>query len=186
MPDVRAFNIEAFKARFGDGAKNSLFYYQPNWPEALDADIDEEDAVYLVRTVTMPSTTLEEATLNWQGFDWKYPGKHTYNPITISFNVDLNAKIRMLFEKWSNLAHNPINNFYSTHDVFMKDQVLQMIGYEGNVILEFTLRSAWPQEVAQISMDYSSTEVAQFDITFSYLYHEVSFNERGGLQTTLT
>jgi hypothetical protein len=35
MPDVRAFNIEAFKARFGDGAKSSLFYYQPQWPAAL-------------------------------------------------------------------------------------------------------------------------------------------------------
>jgi hypothetical protein len=185
MPDVRAFNIEAFKARFGDGAKASLFYYQPNWPGALNADIEEEDAIYLVRTAQMPSTTLEEQTLNWQGFDWKYPGKHTYAPITVTFNVDLNARIRMLFEKWSNLAHNPTSNFYTTHDVFMADQVLQMIGYEGQVILEFTLRDAWPQEVAQIAMDYASTEVAQFDVTFSYQYHEVSFNEKGGLQTTL-
>lgn len=186
MPDVRAFNIEAFKARFGDGAKSSLFYYQPNWPGALDADLGEEDAVYLVKTSQLPSTTLEEVTLNWQGFDWKYPGKHTYTGVTITFNVDIEAKIRMLFEKWSNLAHNPVTNFYNTHNVFMADQKLQMIGFQGQVILEFTLHDAWPQEIAQITMDYSSTEVATFDVTFTYSYHEVSFNETGGLITSLT
>jgi hypothetical protein len=71
MPDVRSFNIEAFKARFGDGAKSSLFYYQPQWPGALAASVNQEDAIYLVKTATLPSTTLEEVSLNWQGFDWK-------------------------------------------------------------------------------------------------------------------
>lgn len=181
MPDVRAFNIEAFKARFGDGAKASLFYYQPTWPSGLsDTDISQEDAIYLVRTLQMPSTTLEEGVLNWQGFDWKYATKHTYADITITFNVDIDAKIRMLFEKWSNVAHEPSTNFYSLHADYMADQRLQMIGFEGQVILEFTLHDAWPKEVSQITMDYSTPEVAQFDVTYTYSYHEVSFNETGG------
>ena len=184
MPDVRAFNIEAFKARFGDGAKTSLFYYQPQWPGGLQADVNQQDAIYLVRTATIPSTTLEEVPLQWQGFDWKIAGKHTYNDITVGFNVDLNAKVRKVFEEWSNLIHNPATNFYATHDQYMSDQTLQMIGYSGEVILEFLIHDAWPKEVAQITMDYPSTEVAQFDVTFTYSYHEVSFSETGGLQTT--
>lgn len=184
MPDIRAFNIEAFKAKFGDGAKSSLFYYQPSWPGALDAPLSEEDTVYLVKTATMPSTTLEEVTLNWQGFDWKFAGKHTYTDVTITFNVDLNAKVRMLFERWSNLIHNPLNNFYTVHSEHMQDQRMQMVGYQGQVILEFTLHDAWPKEVAQISMDYSSTEIATFDVTFTYSYHEVQFSETGGTPNT--
>jgi hypothetical protein len=182
MPDVRSFNIEAFKARFGDGAKSSLFYYQPQWPGGLVADLTQEDAIYLVKTAQMPSTALEEVTLNWQGFDWKFPGKHTYTDFVVTFNVDLDAKVRSTFEKWSNLCHNPVDNFYSTHDVFMSDQTLQMIGYEGQVILEFTIHDAWPKEISQIQMDYSSTEVATFDVTFTYSYHEVAFTETGGKQ----
>lgn len=181
MPDVRAFNIEAFKARFGDGAKSSLFYYQPQWP-AIDFDVNQQDAIYLVKTAQMPSTALEEVVLNWQGFDWKFPGKHTYTDVVITFNVDLDAKIRNTFEKWSNLAHNPVTNFYATHDQYMVDQRLQMIGYEGQVILEFVLHDAWPKEVSQITMDYASTEIATFDVTFTYSYHELSFTETGGAQ----
>jgi hypothetical protein len=179
MPDTRAFNIEAFKAKFGDGAKASLFYYQPQWPGALNADINQQDAIYLVKTAQMPSTTLEEGVLNWQGFDWKYATKHTYTDITITFNVDKEAKIRQTFENWSNLCHDPVTNFYATHDIYMIDQRLQMIGYNGNVILEFTLVSAWPKEVSQITMDYATSEVATFDVTFSYQYHLTSYTETG-------
>jgi hypothetical protein len=180
MPDVRAFNIEAFKSRFGDGAKTSLFYYQPQWPAGLQPDVSQEDAIYLVKTATMPSSTLEEVILAWQGFDWKFPGKHTFTDVNITFNVDKDAKIRQTFEKWINLCHDPVTNFYSTHDVFMEDQRLQMLGYEGQVILEFTLHDAWPKEVTQITMDYQTTEIATFDVMFSYSYHETSFTETGG------
>lgn len=179
MPDVRSFNIEAFKARFGDGAKASLFYYQPQWPAGLDADVNQQDAIFLVKTAQMPSTVLEEVILNWQGFDWKFPGKHTYTDVTVTFNVDKDAKIRETFEKWSNLAHDPVTNFYATHDVYMSDQRLQMIGYNGEVILEFTLHDAWPKEISQIAYDMASTEVATFDVTFTYTYHETSFTETG-------
>ena len=182
MPDVRAFNIEAYKAKFGDGAKSSLFYYQPQWPTGLTSpDVTQEDAIYLVKTAQMPSTTLEEVVLNWQGFDWKFPGKHTYTDVVITFNVDLEAKIRNTFENWSNVCHDPVTNFYSVHTDYMADQKLQMIGYDGQVILEYSLRDAWCKEISQIAMDYASTEVAQFDVTFSYSYHELQFNETGGV-----
>lgn len=184
MPDPRSFNIEAFKANFGDGAKSSLFYYQPSWPPVVDAPLTEEETIYLVKTATMPSTTLEEVVINWQGFDWKFAGKHTYNDITISFNVDFRAKVRMLFERWSNSIHNPTTNFYTVHSEHMRDQRLQMLGYEGQVIMEFILHDCWPKEIGQISMDYSTTDVANFDVTYSYSYHEVSFSETGGTPST--
>jgi hypothetical protein len=180
MPDTRAFNIEAFKAKFGDGAKASLFYFQPQWPGGIQADVAQQDAIYMVKAAQMPSTILEEAMLNWQGFDWKYPTKHTYADVVITFYVDLKAKIRKLFENWSNLIHDPETNFWATHDEYMVDQRLQMVGYQGEVILEFVLHNAWPKELAQITMDYSTSEVATFDVTFSYTYHTVSFNETGG------
>jgi len=182
MPETNAFNIEAFKAKFGDGAKTSLFYFQPQWPGSLAPDVSQQDAIYMVKTAQMPSTQLEEVVLNWQGFDWKFPGKHTYTDVVVTFNVDLKAKIRNTFEKWSNLCHDPKTNVYSTHNIFMVDQKLKMVGYDGVVILEFTLHDAWPKEVSQITMDYASTEVATFDVTFTYSYHTLEFTETGGVQ----
>jgi len=179
MPEAQLFTIEGFKSKFGDGAKLSLFYYRPNWPGGITQEINENDAIYLVKTATMPSTTLEETTLNWQGYDWKFAAKHTYSDVTINFNVDKEAKIRMLFEDWSNYIHDPVTNNYEVVANYMADQKLQMLGYDGDVIMEFTLHHAWPKEVGQLSYDYASTEVAAFDVTFSYIYHTVSLTGTG-------
>lgn len=181
MPGLESFNIEQYKARFGDGAKASLFYYTPNWPAGLTNFVTPEDAMYLVRSATMPSSTRDEGVLNWQGFDYKYATKSTYSDITISFNVDVSALIRMQFEQWLNLIHNPVDNTYALSFQYMATQTMQMISYVGTNLLEFTLHHAWPKEVAQIAMDYSTSEVATFDVTFAYQYHTISTAETGGL-----
>ena len=111
--------------------------------------------------------------------DWKFAGKHTYTDITITFNVDKKAEVRETFEQWSNLVHDPETNFFGTHDTYMIDQKLQMLGYQGEVILEFNIHDAWPKEISQVTMDHSSTEIATFDVSFTYSYHTLSFTETG-------
>jgi len=180
MPSLDSFNIEKFKAKFGDGAKGSLFYFQPQWPAGVQTSLSPEDVVYLVKAATIPDTTLEEATISWQGFDYKYATKHTYADLTVTFYVDLQAKVRMLFENWSNLVHNPLTNVWSTTSEYMVDQKLQMVGYQGQTIMEFTMHHAYPKDIGTIAMDYSTNEYLTFDVTFSYLYHTLSFNETGG------
>ena len=93
MPALDSFNIEKFKSKFGDGAKASLFYFQPQWPADVTTSLSPEDTVYLVKTATIPNTALEEGTLNWQGFDYKFATKHTYADLAVTFNVDLDAKV---------------------------------------------------------------------------------------------
>ena len=61
----------------------------------------------------------------------------------------------------------------------MIDQKLQMLGYQGEVILEFNIHDAWPKEISQVTMDHSSTEIATFDVSFTYSYHNLSFTETG-------
>jgi len=174
-----AFSINDFKANFGDGAKSNLFYFKPQFPPGV-AEMTPDQAMYLVKTTQFPSTTLDEIVVPWQGMDYKLAGKHTYSDITITFNVDYNAKIRMLFEEWSNKAHDPRSNEYGLHSDYQADQILQMLGHNGIVILEAKLIHAWPKEVGQITLDYGTAEIATFDVTWTYSYHELSFEATGG------
>lgn len=184
MPEVDAFNIEKFKSKFGDGAKGGLFYFRPAWPTSISADVTSTDAIYLVKTATAPTTTLAEEILAWQGMDYKYAAKRTYGDLAVTFNVDIDAKIRMTFEKWSNFIHDPSTNLRSKSGDYMVDQKLQMVGYDGQVILEFTLHHAWPKEIGSIALDYASADTVTFDVTFAYIYHTLSFSETGGVSNT--
>lgn len=178
MVDVN-FNLEAFKAGFGDGARSNLFYYVPNFPGGVDEGLGS-NARFLVKSTSLPETTITEAIVSWQGFDFKYGAKHEFSDFTVTFNVDIKAKIRTAFEKWVNeKIHDPETNEYFPFDQYMLDQRLQLLGFDGSVIKEYTLHDAWPKMIGAITLDYATTDIATFDVTFVYSYHTISESGTG-------
>jgi hypothetical protein len=167
------FDIEAFRSSFKGGAKSYLFYYIPNMPAGI-TDLTRDDVTYLVRTTALPETTLEETIVNWQGMDFKFPAKSTFADFTVTFNVDVEAKVRKMFEEWTKLIHNPETNVYGSLEEIMRDQTLRLLDYSGNSIMEYKLMYAWPKTIGAVTLDYASTETAQFDVTFSYIYHKTT------------
>lgn len=175
------FTIDGFKSNFRDGQRANLFYYLPNFPGfAKTGDMDDNRATYLVKSTSLPETTLDEIMLNWQGYDFPFAGKHTFAELSVSFLMDLDTYIRQNFENWINKIHNPITNEYALINEYMLDQRLQLLGNDGEPVLEFTLHDAWPKSVGAASIDYSTNEITTFDVTFRYVYHTVSDTATGG------
>ena len=175
MPD---FDINGYIGYFKGGARSNLFYFKPQFPAAIPIDMSKQ-GIFLVRTATTPDSTLEQIITSWQGFDYKMGGKHTFSDITITFNVDLDAKIRLAYERWIELIHTPETNFYALPSEYMEDQYLEMLDYQGNVIMQYQIYQAFPTTISQISLDYATVDVAQFDVTFTYQYHTVSETAKG-------
>lgn len=174
------FTIDGFKSNFRDGHRSNLWYFLPNFPsDVISGDMNNDRSVYLVKTTSMPSSTLEEVLLNWQGFDFPIASKHTFADLTVTFNTDHDALIRQNFEKWINKIHDPVTNEYALLSEYMMDQRLQLLGYNGEPVLEFTLHDAWPKDIAQAALDYASTEITVFDVIFRYSYHTVSDTATG-------
>ena len=166
------FDIESFKANFEGGARSYLFYYRPNFPVGVSVT-DTDKVTYLVRTASLPATNIEEGVMNWQGFDFKFGTKSTFEDMTITFSVDIKAKVRRVWEDWMKLIHNPLTNKFGRINSYMAlgDQRLQLLDYDGTPVMEYKLHLAWPKTVGAVTLDYASTEVAQFDVTLSYAYH---------------
>ena len=165
---ITGFNINDFKSNFEGGARAYLFMYKPNLP------VTTVDSKYLVRASTFPETTVEEILVQWQGIDYKLAGKQTFTDFTITFNVDLKAAIRDDFEEWTKMIHNvPGDHKYGKPSDYSRNQDLVLLDYEGNEMMNVKLVDAWPKSVAAITLDYSSMDVMQFDVTFAYLYHEI-------------
>jgi hypothetical protein len=176
-----SFTIDGFKSNFRDGQRSNLFYYLPNFPTfAQVGDMNNQRSMYLVKSTSLPESTLEEIMLNWQGYDFPFAGKHTFAELSVSFLMDLDTYIRQNFENWINKIHNPITNEYALINEYMLDQRLQLLGNDGEPVLEFTLHDAWPKSVGTASLDYGTSEIATFDVTFRYVYHTVSDRPTGG------
>ena len=169
------FNLESFKANFTGGARSYLFYYLPRFPGGIAiGGMNEEKVTYLVRATSLPENTLEEGMVQWQGFDFKFATKHTYTDFTVTFNVDRKAQIRALFEAWINKIHNPETNVFAPLAEYLIDQRIQLLDYDGTAIQTYTLYNTWVKTVGPVTLDYSATDVAQFDVTFTYSHHAVT------------
>lgn len=166
-----AFNLESFKANFKGGARSYLFYFLPSFPSIASEGMTTESASYLVRMTSLPENTFEEGIVNWQGYDFKYASKHTFTPIEVEFNVDRNANIRKIFENWFDLIHNSESNRWAPLEEYMVDQTIFLLDYDGVPVMEYKLKYAWPSMLGPVTLDYASTEIAIFSVTFTYAYH---------------
>jgi hypothetical protein len=166
---TEGFNLDQFRAKFLGGARSYLFYFRPMFPSSFG--ITTEDAQYLVRTTSLPESTLTPITVPWQGQDYKIFGKHEFADLTVTFNVDVKSKIRLAYESWSHYIHDPETNIYEMPDNYMADQILYLLDYNGDPIMTYKLFGAWPSSIGAITLAYDTVDIAQFDVTFAYQRH---------------
>ncbi|MFA5196796.1 MAG: phage tail protein [Bacteroidales bacterium] len=167
---MASIDIDSYRANFNGGAKAFMFYYKPIFPGEVTA-VDTEKSTYLVRSTTLPETTIEEITTNWQGFDYRFAGKYTYSDWTVTFNCDSKSDVHVAFGDWMRMIHDPTSNIYTEPNTYMVEQELHLLGVDGLPIQKYKLYGAWPKSIGPITLDYATNDVCTFDITFSYVYH---------------
>lgn len=168
------FDIESFRSHFKAGARQYLFYVEPKFPASIQP-ADRETPTYLVRTSSLPASSIEPTTINWQGFDFKMGGKSVFNEWTVEYNVDQEARIRQYFIDWMKLIHDPETNIYGKFDDYMVNyQDVQLLSLNGQKsVMTYKLHGIWPSEIGEIILDYAGTEIATFNVTYTYQYHTV-------------
>jgi len=166
------FSIEDFKSNFKWGARAHLFYFVPNFPTGLTtASNANRGYPYMVKSTSLPQTSIEEIAVPWQGYDYKIPGKRTFDDFTVTFNVDTKNNIRNAYEEWMNKMINPSTNVREVNETaIMVDQTLTLVDGTGQSFATYTLHNAWPQMVGTATLDYGTTEILSFEVTFKYQY----------------
>lgn len=166
-----AFSIDAFRANFANAARQYLFYVGLNIPVS---GISTTKAMYLVRSASIPAKSVEKKEIAWQGYRMPFGGVTTHEDWTVTFMVDPKAQIHQAMVNWSNLVHDPATNIHGLPSSYMADQRVQLLTPTtgSTSITEVKLIGAWPQNVGPIELNYDNTEIATFQVTFSYVRHE--------------
>jgi len=164
------FNLNAFKSTYRDFARGYLFYAKINSNTYFN-DVNS----YLVKTTSLPATTIDEIEANWQGHKYKLASTPTYDDLTITFNVDVFSDIHTKMMRWSTYLNNPVDNMHGMpgSGIYFSDITLKHLNGQGATIKTYILNDAWPKTVGEISLDHTSKEVSSFDVTFTYQYHTI-------------
>ena len=165
---MAGFNLDSFIADNRDFARGYTFY----------ASIQSRDGEFgkkLVKSSKLPTSTIPAADVNWQGNKYKIGTTQEYGDFTITYNVDPADKIRRIYLQWMNDVHNVQNNIHGDPSTYMQDITLEHLSHRTGIsIMVYTLVYAWPSSVGELGLDYGTKEVATFDVTFNYQWHEVS------------
>jgi hypothetical protein len=134
----------------------------------------ENDMVaYHVRSTSLPGITFDERTVEWPGLAFKYAGTLSYSDWTVSFNIDEDGKLLQKFNKWQSMIGNTGNGKRGSIRDYMVDQEVHLLSYSGDTTTSYKMYGCWPKTVGDTQLDYSSNELANFEVTFSYQRYDI-------------
>jgi len=168
-------NINDFKAKLaGGGARPNQFKVTMPFPGYAQVGGEIEELAFLCKITQLPAMTVGMVTVPFRGRQIKIAGDRTYADWTITVINDTNFKLRNAFERWQNGINNATDGEGLTNPAdYQVDAFVDQLDRNGATIKSYTLRGAYPIDIAQIELDYGNNDaIEEFQVTFNYQYFE--------------
>lgn len=138
-------------------------------------------------TFTRPSVSYEEVQLDRYNSRVYVPGKHTFEPLTITIEDDVtnraSAAIQQQLERQQRLigANGPWLNTEATAFAFKFGTQLEMLGGNEEVVEQWKYEGCYLSAVDWTDLDYSTGEkvTIQLTIRFDHVHHNLLANVTG-------
>jgi len=168
-------NINDFKAKLaGGGARANQFKVTMPFPGYASVGGEIEDLAFLCKATVIPAMNIGNIDVPFRGRNIKIAGDRTIDAWSVTVYNDTNFRLRNAFERWQNGINNMTDNEGLTNPVdYQVDAFVDHLDRNGNTIKSYTLRGAYPTAVAEIGLDYETTDAIEtFGVTFQYQYFE--------------
>ena len=149
-------NINDFKAKLaGGGARANQFKVTMPFPGYAQVGGEIEDLAFLCTTAQIPAMNVGLVNVPFRGRQIKIAGDRTFADWSITVLNDTNFKLRNAFERWQNGINNMTDNEGLSNPVdYQVDAFLDQLDRNGNTLKSYTLRGAFPTEVAAIDLNF--------------------------------
>ena len=171
-----AFNINDLRSQltFG-GAKSSLFQVQITNPANGIADIK---VPFMVKAAAIPASNLSLIEVPYFGRKIKIAGDRTFSEWTVSVINDEDFLIRNAMEQWMasiNSHEGNVTSYASASPLQYKAQAqITQFSKTGAPLRVYNFNGIFPVAVSQIEMNWETTGIEEFSVTFEYDWWNVS------------
>lgn len=173
---MAALGISQFKDNFQGGARNNLFKVVMGKPPG-GGDFDGDALEFLVKTTSLPASTVETLAVPFRGRDLKIAGKRTFEAWSVTVINDQDFKLRSTFESWSAaMSYHDINSSDFSGDAFqgyfVEAQVYQLIHSknEHKVGYGYNFVDMWPSNIGAVELSSEGEAITEFSVEFQYQY----------------
>ena len=169
-------NINDFRAnlRYG-GARSSKFQVTVTNPINGGAD---NVLPFLCRAASLPAWSVTPIEVFHFGRPIKFAGNRTFEDWSVTIINDEDFRIRNAMEEWSNainsLEGNVRNTASSDASEYKSAAEVSQVSQTGEILRTYKFIGIFPTSITAIDMDWSSENVEEFQVNFSYDYYYVS------------
>ena len=120
---------------------------------------------YLIKTANRPSITFEEVELNHMNVKRYVKGKASWETVEFTMYDPVVPSAAQSVMEWVRLAHESVTGRDGYSDFYKKDIRIHTLGPVGDVVEEWILKGAYCQNANFGTMDWTSAEPANINIT---------------------
>ena len=165
-----AFNINDIKGALKlGGARGTLFQVQIT---NVANSVADNIAPFLIESTQLPSAQLSTIEVPYFGRRIKLAGDRSYGSWQVRVINDENFLVRNALEEWSNKINGFTSNIRNQVS-YQSEAHISQYSKTGEIVRTYNFHNIWPSEIAPIDLDWSSTDIERFVVTFQYDYWTV-------------
>ena len=186
------FSPTTFLAKLqGGGALQSLFQVTIVTPTLLTStDAAEKDYPYMTKAATFPESTITATPISYMGREIQIPGNRESTQWTNTIYNDEDFLIRHMLEAWTEKLNSGPGNSRSSDMLtpLTYTGTLEVTGFkkstktsdpddtgktteDADVASSYKFWFAWPSSVGEITLDWETNEIQEYEVTWEYSYY---------------
>jgi hypothetical protein len=121
-------------------------------------------------TIQLPAMNYSTVQNRTFGEFREVPYERLYDPINMTFYVDVDMKVKTLFDNWMNVVQNPSTRTFNYYRDYICDVQIEVQDLNDNTRYEVTLYECYPKNIGAIQMDQASKDPMKLSVTLQYKY----------------
>lgn len=133
----------------------------------------------------LPGTTLSTVDVSPYGEIREQPTQRIYDPVNLTFYVDVDFKIKKFFDLWINYIINPITRNHSYYNDYTTTVQIYVYDLEHNEKYRVTLHECYPKSVGEIALSYSAEGMMKLNVSLQYRRYSIfDYTKKEDIETT--
>ena len=122
-------------------------------------------------TIQLPGTTYSTVQNRTFGEFREVPYERLYEPINMTFYVDVDMKVKTLFDNWINVVQNPNTRTFNYYEDYICDLSIEVQDINDNTRYEVKLFECYPKSIGAVQLDNASKDPMKLSVTLQYKYY---------------
>lgn len=138
-------------------------------------------------SASLPSINMNTTPYRIYGESREMPYERGFDPVTLTFYVDAEMKIKKMFDSWINSVMNPVTRQMGYYKMYTRDIKIEVFDVSETLApYSITLCEAYPKNIGTVQLDYNSKDVMKLPVTITYKYWKYSDSTVSPAESTLT